>query len=157
MTAEGDPNTSRESLADLLSRLRTPSAGTSRALQDAADKTAHTGRSLAELLSALKPPTVPPLVVPDVQTALKQIDLAQMPEARTARATEEIADLLIDYQADVAALVDAMQAQTDGQRARADRAEARERKMHRLAQISAAAAVLALFATLVGLVVGLGV
>ena len=143
-----------ESLADLLARLKTPTPGTSRALQEAADKTARTGRSLADLFDALKTPTFPAthvsaVAVPDVQTRIAQIDLDDLPAARTARATEDMADRLGDYQADVARMVTLLQAQADEQRERAERAERQQHRSYRLTQISVAVAVLATIATIV--------
>lgn len=144
-----------DSLGEVLSRLKTPKVGNSPALQEAAERTSQTGRSLSEMLTALKPPTVPPLVVPDVGNLLDEIDLSNLPEARTARAAEDMVERLEDYQAEVAALVQALQAQADDQRARADRAEGREHKMYRLTQVSVTCTILAVLISLAAVLVPL--
>lgn len=139
-----------ESLADLLTRIKTPSAGTSDALAEAAERTARTGRSLSELLTALKAPPPPPLVIPDVQVRTNQIDLDDLPAVRTARATEDMVDRLGDYQGEVTGLVQLLQAQADEQRERADRAERQQKKMYRVALCGVAVGVLGLIGGIVG-------
>jgi hypothetical protein len=140
-------------LAEVLDSLRTPRSPAGEGLRAAAAAAAGTGGSLSELLNSLKPPVLPPIAVPELPSSLVDIDFSQMPEARTARAAEEMVDRLAEYQEQVAALVAGLQAQADEQRERAERAEAREhaaderaRKMHRLTQASVAVAFLALLA-----------
>lgn len=107
---------------------------------------------MSERLSAVMSQRVTPsLRVPEV--TVPQIDWSRTPEARTARATEDMVERLDEYQGSVAALVAALQAEAVEQRERAERAEAREqqadvreRKMLRLTQISVVFAFLALLA-----------
>lgn len=107
---------------------------------------------MGERLSAVMSQRVPPSLSAH-EIMVPQIDLSRTPEARTARATEDMVGRLDQYQGSVAALVAALQAEAVEQRERAERAEAREqqadvreRKMLRLTQISVVFAFLALLA-----------
>lgn len=160
MTDEAVSPPVRVSLSKAFDNVRLPPSVTAD-FAAAAAKASRIGGTMAEATRGLTLPAAPARsIVPDLTTSLVDFDFGQLPEARTARATEEMAERLDEYQANVAALVEALRGQADEQRERAERAEARELRadernamMLRLTWIMAALTLLTVVAAMVALVV----